>query len=58
LSAFADDFAEAFRAYLASWRKFADVLANPRTNTKPEATEIDRRWDAVLATARSHQAVK
>jgi hypothetical protein len=43
LSSCPTDFAEAFRAYLASWRKFADVLANPRADTKPEAAEIDRR---------------
>src|SRR5262249_29132106 len=58
LSACTDDFAAAFRDYLASWRKFADLMADPRTDTKPEAEEIDRRWETVLVLARSHRAVK
>jgi hypothetical protein len=55
LSSCPADFAEAFLAYLASWRTFADKLANPTADTKPEAAEIDRRWDVVLANAAPRQ---
>jgi hypothetical protein len=58
LSSCPADFVESFRAYLASWRTFTEVLADPNADTKPEAAEIDRRWDAVLELARSHRAVK
>jgi hypothetical protein len=58
LSVCPSDVVEAFRAYLSTWRKFSYVLANSKADTKPEAAERDRRWDAVLALARSHGAVK
>jgi hypothetical protein len=52
------DFAESFRTYLASWRTFADKLANPKADTKPETAEIDRRWEVVVAAGRQYGAVK
>jgi hypothetical protein len=56
LSRCPDEFAEAYRHYLASWQRFADVLADPRADAKGE--EIDKRWGEVLEAARRYGAVK
>jgi hypothetical protein len=54
LSACPEDFAREFNNYLHEWRKFATVLADPKADTKREASAIDGRWQVVLAVAKRY----
>jgi hypothetical protein len=51
------DFEKAYLDYLKAWEQFAEALKTPKADAKTAANEIEQHWDAVLASARTHQAI-
>jgi hypothetical protein len=62
LSGRPDDFAAAYRTYLASWHTFAESLAGIGDTAEAAGAIdrhwIDRHWKDVLAVARKYRAVE
>jgi hypothetical protein len=58
LAACPNEFAEAVRAWIKSWRRYAEALNQSKSATVTASAEIDERWEALQKLAKAYKEKK